>query len=70
MKDWQQRVIDEADALNVKGEKLADFVDPKNAVYAALDFDEQVILISQLAYMGAYASALEERIDMFENSKS
>ena len=67
MKDWQRRVVDELAALEVKGEALGAFVDPDNATFASLDFDEQVLLIAQLSHMGVYATILEERIDAFEN---
>lgn len=60
----QQRVVDEKSELDVKTEKLRAFV-KDGKVFAGLPYDEQPLLLRQLALMAAYSDVLGERIERF-----
>lgn len=64
MKPYQQRVIDEKDALAEKCTKLSAFV--FSAAYVALDDLERSRLTSQLRHMMGYLEDLRDRIAAFE----
>lgn len=64
-KPFQQRVIDEADALDVKIIALDDFIE-NNELYKGLLEKEQVRLIQQCRAMEYYFSILVERIENFK----
>lgn len=64
-KPFQQRVIDEADALNIKIIALDDFIE-NNELYKGLPEEEQVRLIQQCRSMEYYFSILVERIENFK----
>ena len=64
MEDYQQRVIDEKEALDEKIEKLSTFIGSK--LFETLNNDGQDILLQeQLSHMIAYSSVLEKRIELF-----
>lgn len=64
---YQQRVVKEADELQVK---LADLVAfGETPVFAALDPKEQRLLETQSAHMGEYLHVLQERIRGFRGMK-
>lgn len=64
MLDWQQRVVDEYDALSEKMLKLVEFIFEKQT-FEALPVTEQTLLRAQLAVMSAYSSILELRMRRF-----
>lgn len=59
----QQRVVDEKDALDVKRDKLTEFL--KGQLFASLTESEQERLSRQLEIMGWYSGVLSERIANF-----
>jgi hypothetical protein len=60
---YQERVIEERDALGVKLKALSAFT--KTIVFAGLDPAEQARLREQRTYMSAYYDVLDERIAAF-----
>lgn len=64
MAPHQQRVVDEASALNEKRVKLEEFI-RTNAFFAYLVPEEQARLRTQLYYMDRYSDVLAERIAAF-----
>ncbi len=63
MKPHQQRVVDEMKELNIKRDKLTEFI--KGDLFKTLDDGEQSRLNRQLFVMGEYAGILAERIVHF-----
>lgn len=63
MEEWQQRVIEELDELQLKIDKLDGFFDTEE--FEDLEAAEQVRLRMQSKIMQVYAEILEERIDAF-----
>lgn len=61
--DWQQRVIDEREALGEKCDKLALFLDSDACDGLALV--ELAKLATQAYFMTMYFSVLEDRIENF-----
>lgn len=61
--DWQQRVIDEHEALAEKIGKLAAFLE--GPVYPSLSAHERQLLDHQLVMMRNYDSCLVSRISLF-----
>ncbi len=66
MKDWQERVIEEAAELDKKGAALAAFLYDSDK-YETLDRVERIELAIQFGAMTAYSAALIDRIGRFEN---
>ena len=62
MKEWQHRVMQERDDLDVKVIKLSEFL---NADAHALDVYDVDLLGKQLTYMNGYLSILNHRINCF-----
>ncbi len=62
---FQQRVIDEKAALDVKIENLTNFIDSKTAGFINLNTTDKIDLISQLQVMKQYSQILERRIGRF-----
>jgi hypothetical protein len=60
MEDWQYRVLEERDELNLKIDKLADFLNRTTF------FDKTLILKAQLAAMNAYRDILDIRVSHWE----
>lgn len=63
MTDWQQRVIDERDQLNVKVHRLEMFI--LSANFQGLERQDQILLNCQLSGMRGYLSVLDLRIERF-----
>lgn len=64
MEDYQQRVVDEAQDLAEKIDKLETF--RKGHKYADLDREQQILLGRQLAVMNEYHDILARRIALFK----
>ena len=67
MNDWQQRVIDEADALRVKCVALDKFLDTE--IFDTLPLEEQAKLAAQAWFMSMYLMVLTERINSFDTTE-
>ena len=65
MKPHQQRVVDERNDLDVKREKLHDFL--HTDTYAKLDDGERGTLQAQYIVMGNYSDILQIRIEIFQD---
>lgn len=63
MKDFQQRVIDEKKELDIKRDKLTEFL--KGEIFHSLPNDEQSRLSHQAKVMEDYSNILAERIVHF-----
>lgn len=63
MKEFQQRVVDEKEALDDKRNKLEQFI--AGAVFKGLPEDEQERLVRQSSCMAEYSDILGERIAAF-----
>lgn len=63
MQDFQQRVIDEKDALEEKLIKLTKFINGQ--VFNTLDITERNLLTEQRTYMSRYLNVLNRRITRF-----
>lgn len=63
MQPYQQRVIDEYDALSDKAKALYMFF--TNKIFDSLDIDEQELLKMQYYSMMVYAGILQKRIAKF-----
>lgn len=63
MKDWQSRVVREADELRIKANKLGDFLGSEKR--NKLSFDDQTLLWQQYAAMMTYSNILAARIARF-----
>jgi hypothetical protein len=63
MQPHQQRVVDEKQELDIKRDKLTEFL--KGDLFRSLPEDEQVRLSKQLTVMGEYSGILAERIVHF-----
>lgn len=63
MLPWQDRVVEEHEALVGKIERLEDFM--SSETFVALDVINQGLLNEQLDYMNRYAHVLLERIKLF-----
>lgn len=59
----QQRVIEEANELEIKVEALCKFIDSE--VFLKIDEEERKRLSTQLGHMSMYLKVLKERIDNF-----
>lgn len=64
---YQQRVVEEADALTQKFDALEAFLTTKQ--YSELSEIEKNHLFMQKTFMYGYLSVLEQRIDNFEVSE-
>ncbi len=64
MHEYQQRVVDEADALEEKIEKLSNFIE--STLYDKLEEIDQQFLVLQLGTMTTYYGILHMRIDRFQ----
>jgi hypothetical protein len=64
MKEYQQRVIDEQDELDLKRARLLDFFETK--MFRELDQNEKDRLRTQFGIMGVYSTILKQRITAFE----
>lgn len=64
MQPHQQRVVDELNELNLKRDKLTEFL--KGDMFKSIDEHEQTRLIKQSLVMEDYASILAERIVNFK----
>lgn len=62
--DYQQRVVDERDALESKLNKLYAF--QRTEAYEALDPNPRSLLCRQAYYMGEYLITLNARIRLFK----
>lgn len=62
--DYQQRVIDEAEELQGRIDKLAEFIDA-NPAFMQLPQDERSWLTLQMFHMFGYHGALTARIKTF-----
>lgn len=60
---WQQRVIDEAEELSLRIEKLEDLLYSNNE---QIPKEEKVLLVRQLSLMGLYHETLMDRILKFQ----
>lgn len=60
MEDWQHRVITERNDLEVKIEKLTDFI--RSYEFKSVPVVQAHLMIDQLAYMNLYYSTLCRRI--------
>lgn len=65
MQDFQQRVIDEKEALGEKLQKLMNFID--GSIFRTLDPEDRKLLQDQRDRMGEYSDILERRIARFAN---
>lgn len=63
---WQQAVIDDKAALDVKVSALKAFVNTDH--YRTLSGFDRVLLANQLAHMGSYSDILGKRIERFEEA--
>ena len=63
MQPHQQRVVDEKSELDLKRDRLTEFL--KGKIFQTLPADEQERLIRQLDIMGDYSGVLAERIVHF-----
>lgn len=63
MKDWQQRAVDEAEELEEKLMKLAEFLGSDS--FYKLDNENQILLTQQYECMHDYHSVLRSRIELF-----
>ena len=64
MEDWQQRVVEEKAALDMKIQRLEEFMDSE--IYLTqLSEDECSDLFEQLQVMECYSQVLARRIDRF-----
>ena len=63
MNDWQLRVIDEREQLELRMDKLSVFAETD--AFGALPPVEQLDLMLQLEHMVGYAKALRRRIARF-----
>ena len=66
MKDWQNRVINEAQGLGTKIVSLTKFL--YEDVHNELDFDVRYALERQKEHMENYHGSLLDRIDEFEKT--
>ena len=66
MEDWQQRVIEEKEALDKKLTKLQEFLG-KSAKCERLPSDDKVLLVQQEMAMRQYSDILGERVAAFDN---
>jgi len=64
MEGWQQRVVDEQKALQIKLDKLADFLN--TTTFSRLPPDDQEYLSVQESGMRIYNEALKLRIRRFQ----
>lgn len=64
--DYQQRVIDEAEELQTRIDKLATFMD-MNPVFMQLGQEERTRMSRQMHHMLGYHEALTARIKAFVN---
>ena len=64
MQEYQKRVVDERDELELKAGKLMGFM--ATGAFKTLDVDEQVRMKLQLKFMTAYWEVLNERIRAFK----
>lgn len=64
MSDYKQRVIQERDELNEKHDKLLAFIEG-SSTFKVLPEEEQELLQDQEAYMEAYVTVLNKRIERF-----
>ena len=64
MQPHQQRVVDEANELNDKREKLSAFISG-NPIFSGLDMVQQGLMKTQLHAMTAYLEVLNLRISYF-----
>lgn len=65
MEKYQERVIQERNALNIKLQKLSDFIVIQEECPDA-DLDEVEIMISQELSMEYYLVCLNSRIDLWQ----
>lgn len=63
MEPYQQRVVEERDALGDKIVKLSAFIYGKDTAYMKCSEHERMRLMRQLAHMQEYHDVLTERID-------
>lgn len=68
MEDWQQRVIDERNALSSNLVKLNRFLDDEKAL-DAVPFHDRKLLIEQRHCMDKYRNVLDQRIARFTKKK-
>lgn len=66
MEAYQQRVIEEKKELDIKRDKLTEFL--KSGDRSKVPQDEQDRLNRQLAHMDAYSNVLAERINHFKGA--
>jgi hypothetical protein len=66
MKTWEQKLVDEHAALEVKGNKLADFLAEVSHGESdvSLSQEEHQLLLVQIDAMAMYAVCLEQRMDL------
>lgn len=65
MKEYQKRVLAEADELQDKVNKLTSFLNNVSISRPSFDNEQYELLISQRHYMDKYLSILKQRIDLF-----
>jgi len=63
MEDYQQRIVDEKSALNVKQAALEGF--KSSPIYVGLSKHDRALLGAQEQFMQAYSDVLGERIARF-----
>lgn len=62
MQDWQERVVEERDALKIKFDRLVQFIE--EGMKGAEGYDRN-LLDQQRAHMRAYLNILDARIERF-----
>ena len=65
MKEYQKRVLDEADELQDKVNKLTLFLNKVDINESSFDNEQYDLLVLQRHYMDKYLSILKQRIDLF-----
>ena len=65
MEDWQQRVIEEKNELEVKATALHYFI-ANNKQFKKIEWEEQQRLVRQSEIMWSYLQILKDRIDAFK----
>ena len=66
MREYQQRVVAEADDLGLKISKLATFIDERSKSYQDIpEFDKELLKL-QRYLMNKYHDVLRDRIELFE----
>lgn len=66
MQDHQKRVVEEKEQLDIKREKLRQFIMDQKGEFNDLNGEERGLLISQQQMMNQYADILGRRIEAFK----